>query len=266
MIQKAKLNDDQRGVSRRDVLGAIAGGAAIAAAGSALPAMAASRPFLQQMTSTITDTDIVNFALNLEYLEAEFYTYGLTGRGIEHFGIPTSSGVGRYGPTTGGSAVPGLTPLVKGVTEDVMEDEVAHVKLLRSLLGSAAIAKPAINLAAAGLGFGDQEQFLVLSRKLEDTGVTAYNGAAPLLSSKTILSYASRILGTEAEHSGNIRLLVAEYGYHMRPLDAKDILPPPSGTFFFSVDSNGLTIARTVAEVLALVTPFFPNGLNGTIH
>lgn len=253
-----KEAEQSKHVSRRTVLGALAGGAALAAAGPFLPTAA--------IASGITDVDIVNFALNLEYLEAEFYSYAVTGKGIEQFGIDTDEGQCTYGLTTGGTKVPGLPSFVQPIANEIMVDEVAHVKLLRGLLGSAAIKKPAINLNALHFGFANNAQFLVLSRAFEDTGVTAYNGAAPLLQSKTILGYASRILGTEAEHVGNIRVLVAAYGLKTSPLDSLDVLPPPSGSRYFSTDNNGLTIARTVAQVLNIVKPFFPHGLNGVIH
>jgi hypothetical protein len=48
--------------------------------------------------------DILNFALNLEYLEAEFYTVATTGKTIEQSGIAVS-GTGNPGPTTGGNTV-----------------------------------------------------------------------------------------------------------------------------------------------------------------
>ncbi len=58
--------------------------------------------------------------------------------------------------------------------------------LLQSALGSAAISEPAINLNALGFGFGSQNDFLKLARIFEDIGVSAYAGAAPLLSSAVV--------------------------------------------------------------------------------
>lgn len=137
---------------------------------------------------------------------------------------------------------------------------------LHAALGNYAVAKPAIDLNALGIGFADEAQFLTLARAFEDTGVSAYAGAAPLIQSKDYLAVAARILATEAEHSGNIRLQVGLHGIATKPLDSLDVLPPPSGTEFFSVNERALVLTRSIEEVLDIVNPFFPNGLNGKIH
>ena len=133
-----------------------------------------------RQAQSLTDVDILNFALNLEYLEAEFYTVATTGRRIEDLGIGVS-GVGTLGGTVGGSVV-AMDNRVMQVARDIANEEQMHVKLLRTALGSAAVAKPAINLAALGIGFANVTEFLTLARAFEDVGVTAYNGAAPLIS------------------------------------------------------------------------------------
>ena len=227
-------------------------------------------------TSHPNDVDILNFALNLEYLEAEFYTVATTGKTINespfHVGI---TGQGNQGPTSGGKKVTFTNSYLyaEDVANEIALDEREHVSLLRSALGSSAIAKPAINLNALGFGFNNQNDFLKLARIFEDIGVTAYGGAAPLISSKAILGTAARILATEAEHVGNVRLQVAVLGVNTAPpLDHVDILPPPSGQRFFSVNNAALTTVRTPAQVLFLAFGgqanakkggFFPNGVNG---
>lgn len=237
------------------------------------------------LAADITDVDVLNFALNLEYLEAEFYTVATTGKTIEEIGIGID-GTGNPGPTSGGERVrfrgdgdhdrdDRTFGNVGAIAKEIAFDEQQHVLLLRSALGSAAIAKPAINLDALGFGFERIRDFLALARAFEDVGVSAYGGAAPLLTSKDILATAARIALTEALHAGNLRLLVA--GNHVRTtaLDDSDILPPPSGKQYFGVNDNGLSTVRTVSQVLAIVYAssaagtsaggFFPNGVNGTI-
>jgi len=223
--------------------------------------------------ATITDTDILNFALNLEYLEAEFYTVATTGKTLAQSGFATN-GTGTPGATVGGGQVSFSDPAVAAVAAEIAKDEQAHVKLLRGALGANAVAEPSINLNALGFGFGSQTEFLALARAFEDTGVTAYAGAAPAISSASIAGTAARILAVEALHAGNIRLSVAQNNISTGKLDAVDILPPPSGNNYFSLDGNALCALRTTAMVLAIVYggsgkkggAFFPVGVNGTIN
>ena len=88
----------------------------------------------QVEAQSISDVDILNFALNLEYLEAEFYTVATTGRRIEELGIGVS-GVGTLGGTVGGSVV-SMDNRAMQVARDIANEEQMHVKLLRTALGS----------------------------------------------------------------------------------------------------------------------------------
>jgi hypothetical protein len=169
-------------------------------------------------------------------------------------------------------------PKVQAVALELAADERLHVSLLQAAitgLGGVPIAKPAINLAALGIGFGSQTEFLTLSRAFEDVGVTAYGGAAPLIQNKAILGTAARILAVEAEHVGAIRLFCAQNNIATTALDGVDHLPPPSGTQYFSTNAQALTEVRTPGQVLFLVYGskanataggFFPNGVNGAIN
>jgi hypothetical protein len=220
-------------------------------------------------TAAVTDADVLNFALNLEYLEAEFYMVAGMGRTLEAAGVLPASAVG--GPTYGGHAVPNLanSPIAY-IAADIRKDEVSHVKFLRSALGSAAVKKPTINLGALGIGFANWEQFMILARAFEDVGTSAYTGAAPLISNKTYLEAAARILATEAQHSGAIRTHLIDRGIKCPKVDSLDV-PPTVSTVFFT-DSMGLTIPRTTRQVLNIVYAggtskggFYPDGMNGTI-
>ena len=222
--------------------------------------------------SSFTDIDILNFALNLEYLEAEFYTVATTGLTISQINLSTT-GSGPSGPTQGGKFVP-LTGAMRNIALEIAADERTHVTLLQNTivsLGGTPIAKPAINLNALGFGFGTANEFLSLARIFEDIGVTAYGGAAPLLTSKTVLGYAARILATEAYHAGNIRLQIAQNNIATSALDGADHIPPPSGKEYFPLDANAITEVRSPGQVLFLAYGsanassggFFPGGVNG---
>lgn len=168
--------------------------------------------------------------------------------------------------------------MTNDIVTQIAADERAHVTLIRGALtaaGAQPIAKPAINLAALGFGFNSTTDFLQLARSFEDVGVTAYAGAAPLITDKGILGYAARIAQVEAAHSASVRLQIAKLGISTSLLDGADVLPPPTGSKHFPVDSNGLTQIRTPGQVLFLVYGFqanaksggfFPNGVNGVIN
>ncbi|AXC13458.1 Dessication-associated protein [Acidisarcina polymorpha] len=228
------------------------------------------------------DGAILNFALNLEYLEAEFYTVAVTGKRIADIGI-SGTGTGSYGPTTGGNKVnftipgdPALTSQITNIATELYENEVAHVKLLRSALSTSGIAKPAINLGALGIGFANVAQFITLARAFEDTGLSAYNGAVPLITSKAYLATAAQIALTESNHSGLLRYLCALTDVKVPALDSLDVVPPPAGFRYFNVSlPNALATTRTTDQVLAIIYgnsakgtskgAFFPDGLNGAI-
>jgi hypothetical protein len=219
--------------------------------------------------STFTDADILNFALNLEYLEAEFYLKATWGTSLVNYGVITSSQ--ETGPTTGGKMVSFTGANIAFVASGLRSDEVDHVKYLRAALGSAAVPKPAINLDALGYGFANVNDFMKLGRQFEDVGVSAYLGAAPLISSKTYLEAAARILATEAQHSGSIRLACIWYGVTSPAVDSMDV-PPTESTPFCVDPTAALSIPRTAAQVLNIVYGgaangggFYPDGMNGTI-
>ena len=237
---------------------------------------------------TARDIDILNFALNLEYLEAEFYTYATTGQGIEAAGIATSgqNGTGSAatpGVTTGGVKVNfGSNSTLAAVATQLANDEQLHVTALRSTisqLGGTPVAKPTINLAALaaqGVDISTVNGFLIASRAFEDTGVSAYGGAAMFISNPNILQAAARILGTESYHAANIRVQIAQLGVATKPTDALDVPPPPTGALYFDVDpTNALAIVRTPRQVLNIVLGavtanattggFFPKGAHANL-
>ena len=249
--------------SRRTVLAGFGAGAlTLLAAGMPSGALAGV------LNQDVTDADILTFALNLEYLEAEFYLYATTGRGL---GREDVGGTGKSGRTTGGARVPFANAQLRRTAEEICADEVAHVRFLRKALGGAAIAKPAINLAAMKVGFGSDAEFVAVARAFEDLGVSAYRGAARLIENKDYLDAAAGILSTEAYHAGNIRAHTIYGDYRSPQLDAKD--QPPTDDNSIPTDENGIVVGRTPAEVLAVARgpkasggSFMPEGLNGKIR
>ena len=174
---------------------------------------------------TVADSDVLNFALNLEYLEAQYYLYASTGSGLST--ADTLSG----GAVTikSGAAVPFVTPLFKQIAAELAQTELQHVRAIQAaikLIGGTPVAAPPVDLLnsfnavakLAGLGssfdpFANELNFLVGALVFEDVGVTAYTGAANLFSAaaKTngILSAAAGIQAAEAYHAGSLRTLLA---------------------------------------------------------
>jgi Ferritin-like domain len=207
----------------------------LALSATALAGLVLSRTELANAQSSFTDADILNFALNLEYLEANFYylsAFGCTidqpntaalAAGAPAGGIAISGSVGTQGLVSGGSQVPFATIEVASYAIETAIEEGKHVLFLRSALGSAAVAQPTINLGTAwpalataanipnGSTFSpylNEDSFLVGAYVFEDVGVTAYHGAASLLTVSANLSAAAGILSVEAYHAGLIRTTI----------------------------------------------------------
>jgi Ferritin-like domain len=239
------------------------------------------------------DVDILNFALNLEYLEAEYYLRAVTGSGLSSADIGATPGA-----VTGGSQVTFSTPAIQAYALEIANDELLHVQFLRAALGSAAVSRPAIDLtnsfnaaaAAAGIGpafnpFADENSFIVGAFVFEDVGVTAYHGAASLLVNKTYLGAAAGIMATEAYHAAEVRTLLAYLGApYLTYANQISVLrgtlgggaeTAVSGSSIVACDSNSIAYDRTTSEVLHIVYAagagivtkggFFPNGMNGNI-
>ncbi|MEA2376068.1 MAG: hypothetical protein QOD53_2531 [Thermoleophilaceae bacterium] len=127
------------------------------------------------------DVDILNFALTLEYLEADFY---------------------RKGQSLG------LSGDVMKLAKEFGDAETQHVAALTQTvkkLGGTPAAKPTFVFPIK-----DEKSFLALAQTLEDTGVSAYNGAAPQIQSKDVLGAAGSIVQIEARHAAAIRLQTSQ--------------------------------------------------------
>ncbi len=315
----------KRREERRDFF-KLAGGFAAGAAGTmALTACGGghSSSAAVAQSSGPTDADILNFALNLEYLESNFYSYAA-------FGTPISSslmsGTGTQGTVLAGQKATLSTPLVIAYANEIAKDEINHVTFLRSALGTATVAMPTIDVSvsptsafsmaaqAAGLitagqtfnPYASDENFLLGAYIFEDVGVTAYHGAATLITNKTYLDAAAGILAIEAYHAALVRTAlyamglqtpapaINPYGATAAISNLRANLSGTGGTTGVAADDQGIAGAnatisnivdanpadsiaydRTAAQALNVVFGtasattkglFFPNGINGNIN
>ena len=283
------------------MLGVAGAGAAAATvlgggAANAAPADAAS------------DAAVLNFALNLEYLEAEFYLRAVTGRGLDM--KDAADGDGKAGAVYGGHEVHFKSKTIAKYAREIARDEREHVRFLRAALGKSAVRRPAITLdaaftaaaRAAGVvgpkekfnAFANDTNFLLGAFLFEDVGVTAYKGAAGLITNKTYLDAAAGILAVEAYHASAVRTTLysmAEdhpslFGTIQKLSDARDALDNKKDvdqgirhgkdSNLVPTDKNSIAYGRTTGEVLNIVYlnttagsvskgGFYPNGINGAI-
>ncbi len=306
---------------RRDLFRAVLGAAAVGGAFAFATAAEAQ---------AVTDADVLNFALNLEYLEANFYYYAAFGTPIPAASIGSGGVPANSLPLNAGARAVAFTdPVVRAYAREIARDELAHVDFLRTALGSAAVVQPQLDVgitptgafssAARAAGFlrpapatgaptdffdpyASDLAFLYGAYIFEDVGVTAYKGAAPLITNKVFLDAAAGILAAEAYHAAIVRTTIDRMGA-MPGLaastirgdtelvsTARDSLDGASDldqglnqtttgvgltANIVPADGNGIAFSRSTGQVLnivylnrAAVTAggFFPQGVNGAIR
>jgi len=282
---------------------ALRGMAAAGAGAMLLPGMrrATTASAARQATPVameITDDAIMTFVLNLEYLEAEYYLRGTTGDGISADDVGANPGT-----VTGGSQVPFATDAYRQFAEELAANELAHVRFYRDQLGSEAVDRPTIDLAAGfaavgqAAGFGDtwdpfanELDFLLGGMLFEDVGVTGYKGAAPLIQDKELLEDIAGVLAVEAYHMGMARshlflagataqqaanAITAARGELNGKPEIEQGIEINGQANFVPSDERGIAFSRTPQEVLQIVYltsetgvssgGFFPDGVNGDL-
>lgn len=205
--------------------------------------------------------DVLQFALTLEYLEAEFYTRGVAAAGL-------------------------IPPEDRVIFTNIRDHENVHVGALRTIIqgkGATPVAKPNFDFTAkgnvAGFNFasGQYAVFQILAQAFEDTGVRAYKGqAGRLMGDKVVLTAALTIHSVEARHAAEVRKLRGKKGWITG--NSRDDLPAFTQAIYNGEDNMtqaGLDITAlgngnggnagvteafdeplTKEQVLAIVTPF----------
>jgi hypothetical protein len=298
------LNDTQTqvpgpGMGRRGVLRGFGAGAASTAAAGTLAAGSLVLGSSPAQASPFTDADLITLFQNFEYLGAEYYLRGLTGQGLP---ASLTIGTGTKGAVYAGGPVPFQSTAIAQYVQRLAVDEMAHLQFFRTLLGSAAVAEPTVDISSAWTTFAvaagliapgqtfdpytSDVAFLLGAYIIEDVCVTAAAGAARYFTNKDNVEAAAGILGVEGYHAGAIRTLLANLG-EGQATDAISTLraklsgaEDDQGTSITgqaynvaNTDSNALVFRRTPAQALNILYAgnpagggFFPNRLNGTIR
>lgn len=192
-------------------------------------------------TEDLTDTEILQYALTLEYLEATFYL-----RADNAAPLPVGATADQIDPEEGGA--PGSVTGLEGVTvrspatfsvpafvREVRDHEIIHVLTLQAALGNEALPREEFEFTFPANTFTSAMQFLAVAQALEDTGVTAYLGQVGNFDSTALLGTAATILQVEAEHASTFRFINGQ------PI---------------TVDNQSFDVPRSSAEVLAIAQPF----------
>ena len=155
-----------------------------ALATGALYGVGAVAPYVSGALGAVGQSDvrILEFALSLEQLESAFYKAALANAGLTGQAQKIATAFGAH------------------------EDEhVAAIGQLLTQLGSKPAAPPKVKF-----GLKDQASFFKLAVTLEDTGIGAYNGAGPLLSTPDLISALGSIVQIEGRHSGALRMMTGQ--------------------------------------------------------
>ena len=166
----------------------VAGGAAIALSLPTMPGAFSIRGMAaaQDMTS---DLDVLNYALTLEHLEYAFYRDGI--------------GLFTFGNDSRGQSIDTNFAVIR-------DHEGAHVETLTSVitdLGGEPVAEATYDFGDA---YTDPMAFLATAAALENTGVSAYDGAGQFITDPELLTAAGSIVAVEARHASYLNLLTGE--------------------------------------------------------
>jgi hypothetical protein len=271
------------------------GAMGVIAASTAFPLKQA----VAQQAQHATDVDIVNFTLNLEYLEADYYLRGSMGMTLDQV-----LGGSQGAPVKGGRKVAFSNPVREGMIKNIAGNEVAHVRFAQAINGSRAIRRPPIDFdagfasvaAAAGLAdfdpFASEMDFFLGGMLFEDVGISVLKGSAKLLKSLQLRESAAGLLGSEGYHMGAVRSVIYKMGDPARTRAAaisefrdrmdgpQDLDQPPvrvgSMANIAPANHNGIAFGRTPQHALNIIygNPargvmaggFFPQGFNGRIR
>jgi len=296
----AKRRSERRSFMR------MAGGAAVAAGGLSLLAACdddndgtpVPTP-TATATTGVSEADVLNFALQLEYLEAQYYSYAAFGTSINsalQTGVGTQGSVAINTSATNGAGQPRAVtfqdPVIAQYAREIAYDEIAHVTFLRRQLGNAAAAQPALNISGDASGsftaaaraanvisntatfdpYLNENNFLLGAYLFEDVGVTAYMGGVQLLTTAAFIEAAAGIHAAEAYHAGLVRTVLYNRGLSNQFFitaagqisAARDTLDGTANTGLLNQGGSrdqGITVTNAAGVTSANLVPTDSNGI-----
>ena len=218
---KVLLASGRRNATRRGMLSGslkLAGGGLLAGSLGLAPFAARAQDGTPASAVTteaapfVDDIEVLNYALTLEHLENAFYRdgVGLFDLGTDGFGFSVNEQLGVIGA-----------------------HEAAHVATLTDVIASLGGAPVAEAAYLFGDAYASPEAFLATAAALENTGVSAYDGAAQFIADAGLLTAAGSIVAVEARHAAYLNLIT-------------EAVPFPAA----------FETPLTPAEVLAIAGPF----------
>ena len=128
------------------------------------------------------DLAVISYLLTVEYVQAALYREGL-------------------------NRTTGLSTSERALLEELRDQEVQHVDALRATIADAGGRPNDRPRVAFGPEIDERAGLLKLANTLEDTGVSAYNGATPALENEDFVAAFASIAQVEGRHAALIRLL-----------------------------------------------------------
>ncbi|XVF21943.1 hypothetical protein REPUB_Repub12eG0132600 [Reevesia pubescens] len=165
------------------------------------------------------DVDRIQFALNLEFLEAEFFLYGALGKGLDAFAPSLAQG----GPSPVGARIANLDPTIRNIIEEFGYQEIGHLRSIMKAVGG--FPRPQLNLTAAAFAsivnqafntilsppfnpYDNTLNYLLASYIIPYVGLVGYVGTIPNLNSSNYQALTASLLGVEAGQDAVIRTLL----------------------------------------------------------
>lgn len=253
---------------------------------------------------TFSDDDLLEFPLNLEYLEAEFFLFGSLGHGLD----VVASDLAEGGPPPIGAKMAKLGTFIKDIILQFGLQEVGHLRAIKSTVKG--FPRPCMDLSSSSFAkvmdsafgkplhppfdpYANDVNFLLASYVIPYVGLTGYVGTNPLLQNATSRKLVAGLLGVESGQDAVIRSLlyerrawkvypygvtVAEFTNRISALRNKlgndGIKDEPISGNILAGDENSLSYSRTPIEILRIVygsgdehVPggFYPRGGDGVI-